>query len=287
MRILALSVAAAALGLSSVASAAAIYNYSGGNFSYTEDFEGWSAGNGTIPDGSAATHYWNQSGGYQYSSDWWSGMGGVGSRLWMASQNYNTDPWTTPGNDGIASLKLADLAGVAGLESSNIAGGLKNVTFKADVAFSFERQPWWIGPDVMGTKLWLLNEGGDGYMGLVMADGRLSLFSVAGGSVSASALVTGAPAASVATNAMQHLSLSVIDGQVTLTLNDSVASATASSADTSLFTRVAVEGFYVNEQHNVDNIVITGSTVPTVPEAASLSLLGLGGLSLLLRSRRK
>lgn len=282
MRILALSVAAAALGLSSVASAAAIYNYSGGNFSYTEDFEGWSVGNGTIPDGTAATHYWNQSGGYEYSADWWSGMGGVGSRLWMRSLKSSTE------NDGIAALQLANLAGVAGLESSNIAGGLKNVTMKADVKFAVGGS--WDGAS--GTKLWLLDNNGDGYLGLVTmawVDGAnkcsLSLFAADSGVATGSALATGESA--VGYQDMQHLSISAINGVVTLDLNNGLASIAANSADTSIFTNIAIGGYYASQQHNVDNIVITGSTVPTVPEAASLGLLGLGGLSLLLRSRRK
>jgi len=268
MRRVLTSVMVATLGLASAASAAATYNLSGGNFSYTENFEGWSLDPYAAPNGTAASDYWTSTGEHWYANNYW----GSGYRLWNA---------TMGASDSTASLNLANIPATSGLT-------LTNVTVKAEVAFS-QHADWWNGAN---THIWLLNATGYGYTGKVTSDGILSLYTVKNGVISTTLVSAGGNHNEVVSwdnsNISHVLGLSVINGVVTLTLSDmsnnTLATISTNDITTASFTNIGIQGHYgVSEQHNIDNVSINGTVVP---EAASLGLLGLGGLSLLRRSRR-
>lgn len=259
------------LGLASAASASAVINFTGGQLSYTEDFEGWSVEKYSGPNGTAATDYWTSTGGYMYANDWWS----TGYRLWNTNGSSDNTAW----------LNIASVPGYSTLTVSN-------ATVSAEVASGLSAS-WW---DNVYSQVWLLDASGNGYMGNVTHVGYLSLYTVTAGVKSAAALANagynpwtdnGKSPFTIADMAKRYIGLSAIDGVVTLTLSDVngtlVTSATANNASTTSFTQIGIEGSYVGEQqHNIDNVSLTGS----VPEAASLSVLGLGAVGMLIRKRR-
>lgn len=270
----------ATMGLASAASAAAIYNIADGKFSYAEDFQGWAVGEtddvgSAVPKltGTAASDYWRTDGNYNYTDNWWKTAGDF--RLW----NY-----TNAGNNK-ASLNLADIPALSTLT-------VTNATVKAEIQ-SGRTASWW--NDVY-TQVWLLDAAGNGYMGKATHVGYLSLYTVTAGAVSNAALANGGynPASdngaqplTIGSGDTRFLELSAINGLVTFNMIDKDgklrATAAANNTSTTSFTNIAIQGRYEwDQQHNIDNVTLTGS----VPEAASLSVLGLGAVGMLIRKRR-
>jgi hypothetical protein len=210
----------------------------GTNLSYNESFDSWTQGYflPTLFD----SNYWycDVASNYLSSSDWWTSR-----RLW----NFGEQPRAKDANcwrDFRASGQL----------SSN-----QEIYYPILQALMWNGAGYDDDPN-MSSRLWLKDENGNGYMGLINRPGMMEIYRVDNGGLT---LIASSNETQIPDGNGKIMKLGVANGVVTLSFHYSGQSPIYSLEvnDTSYtgFTRIGLGGQYAwSESHSIDDVCLTG-----------------------------
>lgn len=251
---------------------------------YSQNFNSWAPT--TIPTSAASgSDYWyyvnntdtSYYGGGSMTMGTTAGAGGINGTKWVLSGNSTSG--TSSGHfNGFA------------YRNFRTAGTLSASQSITDAAVSAYLRNNAGNNAVMQSRLWLVDDAGKGYVGLVVRDGNVTIYRSDGWGV---ALVSIGTYASGAGGNDKYCSLSVVGGNVTFNFQyttsagaktGTVYTKTVANTAYTAFTTIGLGGAYFSgEGLGFDNVELTG----VIPEPATAGLLAVAGALVLMRRRKQ
>jgi hypothetical protein len=249
---------------------------------YSQNFNSWAPT--TIPTSAASgSDYWyyvnntNTSyyGGGSMTMGTTAGAGGINGTKWVLSGNSTSG--TSNGHfNGFA------------YRNFRTAGTLSASQSITDATVSAYLRNNAGGNTVMQSRLWLVDDAGNGYSGVAVRDGNMTLYKSVGWALTS----IGTYASGVGGND-KYCSISVVGGNITFSFQyttsagaktGTVYTKTVADSTYTAFTTIGIGGAYFSgEGMGFDDVELTG----VIPEPATAGLLAVAGALVLMRRRKR